>query len=112
MEGIGKLELATESPGAEIDVDHILREYRKLYPKPIWRLVEDIERQGMLYSNIIEQIKSGQEAPEGKLPLRISNFIVSRASREGRPATREQRPVRRKPLEGGPATSSKSGDGA
>jgi hypothetical protein len=62
MEGIEKLEALTENPGVEIDVDHTVREYRKLYPNPIWRLVEDIERQAMLYSNIIEQIKSGTDA--------------------------------------------------
>jgi hypothetical protein len=62
MEGIEKLEAATESPGIEIDVRYMVGEYRKLYATPIWRLVEDIERQALLYANIIEQIKSGQEA--------------------------------------------------
>lgn len=64
MEGIEKLEAASEKAGVELDVTELLKEYRKLYPAPIWRLVEDIERQAMLYSNIIEQIKSGAEAPE------------------------------------------------
>ena len=64
MEGIQKIEAATEKPGVDIDVAAMLQEYRKLYPNPIWRLVEDIERQAMLYTNIIEQIKSGTEASE------------------------------------------------
>jgi hypothetical protein len=62
MEGIEKLERLTEDPDVSFAVDDAVREYRKLYPNPIWRLVEDIERQAMLYSNIIEQIKTGIDA--------------------------------------------------
>src|SRR5687767_13094598 len=64
MNGIQRLEAATEEPGVDIDVAEMLKEYRKLYPNPIWSLVEDIERQAMLYTNIIEEIKSGTEASE------------------------------------------------
>lgn len=64
MEGIEKLEVASESAGVEMNVDELLKEYKKLYPNPIWQLVEDIERQAMLYANIIEQIKSGREASD------------------------------------------------
>jgi hypothetical protein len=62
MEGIEKLEAATEKADGDIDIDKMLTEYRQLYPTPIWRLIEDVERQAMLYANIIEQIKSGQTA--------------------------------------------------
>jgi hypothetical protein len=63
MEGIEAIEAASEKAG-ELDVDELLKDYKKLYPDPIWRLVEDIERQAMLYTNIIEQIKDGKEASE------------------------------------------------
>src|SRR3982074_3943634 len=60
--GIDKLEYATES--VDFDVKLMLEEYRKLYGKPLWRLVEHIEQQAMIYTNIIEQIKSGQTAED------------------------------------------------
>jgi hypothetical protein len=63
-EGIWKLETASEEPGVDINVDEMMKEYHKLYRKPIWRLVEDIQLQAMLYENIIEQIKSGKDAEE------------------------------------------------
>lgn len=49
----------------EIDVEQLLKEYRALYAKkPLWCLVEDIQRQAMLYTNIIELLKHGKNAAE------------------------------------------------
>ncbi len=40
-------------------------EYARLHShRPLWQLVEDIQRQAMLYSNIIELLKSGKSAEE------------------------------------------------
>jgi hypothetical protein len=60
----------------------LIKEYRLLHSwRPLWQLVEDIQRQAMIYSNIIELLKSGKSVqeirstiegldllPEGKLP--------------------------------------------
>lgn len=62
--GIEKLEFATEESNSSFDVAQMLDEYRKLYAKPLWRLVEHIQQQAMMYTNIIEQIKRGDTAPD------------------------------------------------
>jgi hypothetical protein len=49
----------------DIDVEYLLKEYKHLYGRrPLWRMIEDIQRQAMLYTNIIELLKSGKQAPE------------------------------------------------
>jgi hypothetical protein len=79
-EGIRKLESYSETQ--ELNIEELLREYRNLYPhRPVWQLVEDLQRQAMIYTNIIEQLKQGKSAadirqqfealdlvPEGYLP--------------------------------------------
>jgi hypothetical protein len=78
--GIRKLEDYEDT--IELNIDKLLEEYRQLHSdRPLWHLVEDIQRQAMIYSNIIELLKSGKPAheiratietlglvPEGKLP--------------------------------------------
>jgi hypothetical protein len=78
--GIAKLEEVADT--ADLNIDQLLKEYRVLYAqRPLWRLVEDIQRQAMIYTNIIELLKQGQSAqtirekmeelglvPPGKLP--------------------------------------------
>ena len=64
--GIKYLEQNIKDPP---DITNILTEYRQLYPtpdRPLRRLVEDIERQAMVYTNIIDQLKSGKTAAEIK----------------------------------------------
>ena len=58
--GIEKLERATQE--SNFDVKQMLEEYRKLHAQPLWRLVEHIQQQAMMYTNIIEQIKRGDTA--------------------------------------------------
>lgn len=79
-QGIRKLEQYGDTE--EIDVEQMVKEYGLLHSRrPLWLLVEDIQRQAMIYSNIIELLKSGKSAqeirstiesldllPEGKLP--------------------------------------------
>jgi hypothetical protein len=79
-EGIHKLEQYGDTE--DLNIELLLKEYAILYPKrPLWQLVEDIQRQAMIYSNIIELLKDGKPAqeirstieslalvPEGKLP--------------------------------------------
>jgi hypothetical protein len=65
MQGIEIIESSSEEH--DINVEKMLKEYGKLYPQPLWSLVEDIQRQAMLYTNIIEQIKSGKTAEEVRL---------------------------------------------
>jgi len=62
MEGIEKIEKSSEE--RDINVEEMLQEYKKLYPQPLWSLVDDLQQQAMLYTNIIEQIKSGKSAEE------------------------------------------------
>lgn len=64
MEGIKLLEEASKEAGQVLDVGAILREYKKLYPQPVWQLTEDIQRQAMMYANIIEALKDGKGAKE------------------------------------------------
>ncbi len=51
-------------------IESILYEYRKLYPgpadRPLWHLIEDIQQQAMVYTNIIDLLKSGQTASDIK----------------------------------------------
>jgi len=61
MEGIEKLERESEEADREISVSDLLAYYRDQYPKPVFRLVEDIERQALLYANIIDQVKRGDD---------------------------------------------------
>ncbi len=68
----------------------ILDKYRELYPppgRPLWHLIEDIQRQAMVYTNIIDQLKSGKTAAEIKerfdeldlvLPTTLPNPIGTR----------------------------------
>jgi hypothetical protein len=58
---IYKLESYPES--IDIDIDELLKIYKQVYPdRPLWKMIEDIERQAMLYTNIIELLKSGKPA--------------------------------------------------
>ena len=61
INGIDKLENFEDS--IEIDIEELLKVYKRIYPdRPIWKMIEDIQRQAMLYTNIIELLKSGKSA--------------------------------------------------
>jgi len=68
--------LESYSQTEEIDVKQLLEAYKQDNRKrPVWDMVEDIQRQAMLYANIIELLKSGKSAAairskfEGELGL-------------------------------------------
>lgn len=87
--GIQILEDRIETATAE----QLVIEYRRLYPeRPVWCLVEDIQRQAMVYMNIIEQLKWGVPAsnikphlenlglvPQGTLPNPNRPALLDRA---------------------------------
>jgi hypothetical protein len=59
-ERIQILEAASETT---LDVESVLSEYNKMEVwQPVWQLVQDIERQAMVYVNVIELLKAGQSA--------------------------------------------------
>jgi len=65
-QGIEYLEKNIESIET-LGIKPILYEYRKLYSdRPLWHLIEDMQRQAMVYTNIIDQLKSGKSASEIK----------------------------------------------
>ena len=57
---IRKLEEEVEK--GDLDVDSLLEHYKKTFARPTWQLVLDIERQAMIHTNIIEQLKDGKPA--------------------------------------------------
>jgi hypothetical protein len=62
-DGIAKLEAGSGTD--DLDIEQLLKEYRALHArKPLWRLVEDIQRQAMLYTNIIELLKHDKSAED------------------------------------------------
>ena len=77
----------------EIDIQQLLHEYKEVYQdRPVWRMVEDIQRQAMIYSNVIELLKSGKQAatikkklealelvPPGKLPNPDALVLLTKA---------------------------------
>ena len=83
---------------AEIIVDHLWLHYREedLSNRPLWQLVEDMQQQAMVYANIIEQLKWGNDAsfirtqmeqeldlvPSDTLPNPIASALLTRASRK------------------------------
>jgi hypothetical protein len=73
-EGIHKLESYSEEEN--INVEQLLNEYRKLYTdQPVWKLVEDIQRQAMIYTNIIEQLKTGKSASTIRLQFEALELV-------------------------------------
>jgi hypothetical protein len=84
-----ELDEKIDSASAESLVD----EYRRSDPvRPVWRLIEDIQSQAMVYTNIIEQLKEGTEATEvkkrfenlglvkpGTLPNPLARRLIGRA---------------------------------
>jgi hypothetical protein len=60
----------------EIDVGQLLDEYKSVYrERPLWRMIEDIQRQAMVYTNIIELLKSGKQAPEIRTTFEALNLV-------------------------------------
>ena len=76
-------------------VNYIVDRYRREYPEwPLWQLVQDMQRQAMVYRNIIEQLKSGDRdagdvkahfedtlglVPSGTLPNPVMRTAIERA---------------------------------
>jgi hypothetical protein len=57
-------------PHAALDVEQVLKEYTALHAKqPLWRLIEDIQRQALLYANIIELLKHDKSAEQIRLKM-------------------------------------------
>ena len=87
------------SQSVELVVDRLWLYYREQVPKrPLWRLVEDMQRQAMVYMNIIDQLKLGEEptkirerfeelelVPESTLPnpdgLRVKDWALAKVAR-------------------------------
>ena len=93
------------SQSVELVVDRLWLYYREQVPyradvpkRPLWRLVEDMQRQAMVYMNIIDQLKSGEEptnirerfeelelVPESTLPnpdgLRVKDWALAKVAR-------------------------------
>ncbi|HEX5837395.1 MAG TPA: hypothetical protein VFY26_06165 [Anaerolineales bacterium] len=74
--GIEKLESTSDEE--DINIEQLLNEYRQLYTgQPVWRLVQDIQRQTMIYTNIIEQLKEGKSAATIRLQLEGLELVPS-----------------------------------
>jgi hypothetical protein len=74
--GIQKLE--SDSEEQDINIEQLLNEYRQLYTDhPVWRLAEDLQRQAMIYTNIIEQLKAGKSAAAIRLQLEALEMVPS-----------------------------------
>ena len=62
----GIITLENYSDTEAIEIEPLLSKYKEWYSsdRPLWRLIEDLQRQAMVYANIIEQLKSGRTAEE------------------------------------------------
>jgi len=60
----------------ELIVDQLWVHYRQDQPeRPLWLLIEDMQQQVMVYTNIIEQLKWGIEAPTIKAQLQNLDLV-------------------------------------
>lgn len=54
--------LEKEAENSEMNIDSLVRTYKKTYPgDAVWMLMQDINRQALIWSNIIETLKSGSQ---------------------------------------------------
>ena len=68
-----------ENPApAETIVEGLFLYYKGNLPnRPLWHLVEDMQQQAMVYTNIIEQLKWGSEAPDIKARFEALDLVPS-----------------------------------
>src|SRR5919112_5958174 len=58
--------LEDEVEAGELDVEALLKRYKKEFARPHWQLVKDIEPQALIHYNIIEALKDGKSPQEIK----------------------------------------------
>lgn len=89
----GILKLENYADTEVIEVESLLKDYQQLYSfRPIWHLIQDVQQQAMVYTNIIEQLKSGTNSetirprfeqlglvPVGKLPNPHEDALLTKA---------------------------------
>jgi hypothetical protein len=69
-EGIQELlwELEAQAQYSDMNIDHLLKKYKREYPdEAMWMLVQDINRQALVWFNIIEVLKHGDEPEMRKM---------------------------------------------
>jgi hypothetical protein len=55
-------ELERQAENSDMNIDHLLSLYKQQFPgEALWRLTQDINRQALIWSNIIEQIKRSSD---------------------------------------------------
>jgi hypothetical protein len=60
---------------------NIVTRYKSLSPPlkmPLWQLVQDMEQQAAVYSNIVEDLKSGKDAHEVKMNYEATLSLIPR----------------------------------
>jgi hypothetical protein len=63
--GIGSIEELTSDTYDKLDIGEIVRLYFEYHQeKADWKLLTHLQRQAMVYANIIEQVKAGRSAPD------------------------------------------------
>jgi hypothetical protein len=68
--GIAKLEASSEGDG-DIEIDTLVDYYQRRYTDtPLWQLLEDIHRQALVWSNIVERLKAGDRVENIKRVFR------------------------------------------
>ena len=81
------LELEKQSRCSDMNVEYLVNFYKRYYPgEAVWRLVQDINRQLLVYHNIVEELKREysnlpvqQTSPPLEKPSPVANNLEARA---------------------------------
>lgn len=58
-------ELEKQADQSDMNIDHLLSLYRKMFPgEAVWALVQDINRQALVWYNVLETLKRSPEPPK------------------------------------------------